>query len=92
MQQPFELAAGASAQVFDALAPRSREAGVVYRIYVERFDRAELKIITEGGTRMLTPADTLPMIDVHIGRHLYLQAVGEGTVKGWFALLSASGR
>ncbi len=90
MKQSFTLFGGDSAHVFDGLAQRMRESCIVYRIGIDQFEGAELKIITEGVTRMLTPADTLPMIDVQISRHLYLQAVGKGSVTGWFVLLNGS--
>lgn len=91
MRQPFLLAGGSSVHVFDGTLLQDRSYCIVYRISVEAFGGAELKILSEGFTRMLTPRDQVAAVDVVVGRHLYLQAVGEGEISGFFQAVLAAG-
>ncbi len=91
MRQPFLLAGGTSAHVFDGTLLQDKSQCVVYRICVEAFGGAELKILSGEFSRMLTPRDHVSAVDVAVRKQLYLQALGSGEVSGYYmAVLAVS--
>jgi hypothetical protein len=78
----FELENGESVEIFDGGLVRVRDKCIVYRIAVSNFDGANLKVISGGRSKVLTPDSHSAVIDLAIWGELFLEAEGTGSVAG----------
>ncbi|MBZ0163629.1 MAG: hypothetical protein K8H74_13060 [Notoacmeibacter sp.] len=83
----FELHGDESIEVFDGSLVRARDKAVLYRIAVTHFDGANLKIITNGKSKLITPDARSRAIDVVVAGSLFLEADGGGSITGTFEAL-----
>lgn len=78
----FELNSGESVEVFDSNLVRTKDHCVVYRVSVSHFNGANLKIISNGRSKMITADTHSPSIDIAVWGNLFLEASGDGSVAG----------